>query len=101
MEPQHREAAAARAERPSSTLDLDFAEFSDPGRIRGHNEDFWGHAAPHAPDRGWLFAVADGVGGQDLGEVASRTAVETLLAGYLAAASGEQNLALLPRLVQA
>ena len=51
--------------------------------------------------RGWLFAVADGVGGQDLGEVASRTAVETLIAGFAAAPLGEAHSALLPRLVQA
>jgi protein phosphatase len=80
---------------------VDFAEFSDVGRVRGHNEDFLGHAEPASPDRGWLFALADGVGGQEFGEVASCTAVETLLAGYRAAAVGEQQVSLLQRLVQA
>ena len=41
--------------------------------------------------REWLFALADGVGGQDLGEVASRTAVESLLAGFRRARDGEQH----------
>jgi serine/threonine protein phosphatase PrpC len=89
----------------SSTLDLEFAQLSDPGRVRGHNEDFLGYDAPETPERaqqrGWLFAVADGVGGQEFGEIASRTAIETLLAGYRAATPGEQHSALLPRLMQA
>jgi protein phosphatase len=80
---------------------LDFAELSDVGRVRGHNEDFLGHAEPGGVEGGWLFAVADGVGGQEFGEVASCTAVETVVAGYRTAAAGEQQSALLQRLVQA
>jgi PPM family protein phosphatase len=110
MAPYHREppsAASARATEPpaSAGLDLEFVLRSDDGRQRGHNEDFLGYSAPETIDetrrRGWLFAVADGVGGQDLGEVASRTAVETLMAGFAAAPLGEAHSALLPRLVQA
>ncbi|HLH43135.1 MAG TPA: protein phosphatase 2C domain-containing protein [Bryobacteraceae bacterium] len=82
-------------------MDLEFALLSDPGRIRGHNEDFAGYAAPDRQDGGWLFAVADGVGGQEFGEVASRAAVDALTAGYRGAASGEQHSTLLARLVQA
>jgi protein phosphatase len=86
-------------------LDLEFVEMSDVGRKRGHNEDYLGHAAPESAQdiqqRGWLFAVADGVGGQELGEVASRTAVETVVAGFNAASLGEAHPALLSRLVQA
>src|ERR1019366_5063976 len=55
---------------------------------------------PEERTHGWLFALADGVGGQDKGEVASRAAVETLLAGFRRAARGEQLRSLLPRLVQ-
>jgi PPM family protein phosphatase len=54
-----------------------------------------------AQSHGWLFAVADGVGGQDLGEVASRTAVESMLANFGNSAGGESHPALLRRLVQA
>ena len=86
-------------------LDLEFAQASDRGRVRDHNEDYVGYVLPEAPEQdqtpGWLFALADGVGGQQLGEVASRTAVETLLAGFRRATRGEQLRSLLPRLVQA
>jgi len=85
-------------------LELEFAQLSDPGRVRGHNEDFLGHLAPDSPERarshGWLFALADGVGGQDLGEVASRTAVESMLEGFPEAAPGEPHSSVLTRLVQ-
>ncbi len=89
----------------SSMLDVEFAQLSDPGRVREHNEDYLGYALPATPaqvrSHGWLFALADGVGGQALGEVASRVAVERLLAGFRAAAGGEPHPALLSRLVQA
>jgi PPM family protein phosphatase len=110
MAPYHREPLAAATARPAELpisigLDLEFTEMSDPGRQRGHNEDYLGHAAPESPEeiqqRGWLFAVADGVGGQELGEVASRTAVETVKAGFRATPLGEGHTTLLARLVQA
>src|SRR5450759_2221770 len=86
-------------------LELEFAQASDCGRVRDHNEDYLGYVLPEVPDQdqthGWLFALADVVGGQQEGEVASRTAVETLLAGFRRAARGEQLRSLLPRLVQA
>lgn len=73
--------------------------------MRTNNEDYLGHAVPESPEqarqRGWLFGLADGVGGQEFGEIASRTAIETLLAGHAAAPVGEQPAALLARLVQA
>ena len=85
-------------------LDLEFAQASDTGRVRDHNEDYLGCVVPEIPEhshaRGWLFALADGVGGQDAGEVASRLAVETVLAGFRRASNGESYSVLLPRLVQ-
>lgn len=85
-------------------LDVEFAELSDPGRVREHNEDFLGHVLPASPaearSHGWLFTLADGVGGQERGEVASRTAVESLLGGFRRAAAGEALSATLPRLLQ-
>jgi serine/threonine protein phosphatase PrpC len=89
----------------SSALDLEFAHLSDVGRVRTHNEDFLGYAVPDTPEgarqRGWMFAVADGVGGQEFGEVASRAAVETMIAGFGATTAGEAHAGLLARLVQA
>ncbi len=85
-------------------LDLDFAQLSDPGKARANNEDYLGHYQPPTPDdgrsHGWLFALADGVGGREQGEVASRAAVEYLLAGFPAAPPGEPLGALLVRLVR-
>jgi PPM family protein phosphatase len=85
--------------------DLEFAQVSDTGRTRKHNEDCLGYVAPSSPaqaqSHGWLFVVADGVGGQDLGEVASASAVESLLGNFRKAAGGESHVSLMRRLVQA
>ncbi len=85
-------------------LDLEFAQVTDPGRVREHNEDFIGHVAPDSPaqarSHGWLFALADGVGGQDKGEVASRIAVESLIEGFRKPTNGESHVSKLPKLVQ-
>ena len=86
-------------------LDIDFAELSDCGPVRPHNEDFIGHSIPSSPEqarnRGWVFTLADGVGGQERGEVASQLTVETVLAEYAKAAPGENSSALLARAIQA
>jgi len=86
-------------------LDVEFTQLSDPGRIREHNEDFLGHVLPHTPEQlrshGCLFVLADGVGGQQRGEVASQLTVETVLAGFSSAKSGDSHKAVLSRLIQA
>jgi protein phosphatase len=85
-------------------MELDFAQATDRGRVRDHNEDYIGCALPEVAEReqthGWLFALADGVGGQEKGEVASRTAVETMLAEFRGAERDRPLRTLLPRLVQ-
>jgi serine/threonine protein phosphatase PrpC len=59
---------------------------SDAGRVRDHNEDYLGYRQPEEPalraEAGWLYVVADGVGGAQAGEVASKLAVQTLLIAY-------------------
>src|ERR1035438_10315334 len=72
---------------------------------REHNEDYLGSVIPATPaearSHGWLFALADGVGGQERGEVASLTAIESMMSGFRGAPRGEPLPALLTRLVQA
>jgi protein phosphatase len=59
---------------------------------------------PESPARaqshGWLFVTADGVGGSELGEVASRLAVESMLANFRNSAGGESHTPLLRRIIQ-
>jgi PPM family protein phosphatase len=64
----------------SIPVTFELAMLSDIGTNRSNNEDFCGHLV-EAPDA-VLFAVADGVGGYEGGEVASKMAVETTLNTY-------------------
>jgi serine/threonine protein phosphatase PrpC len=61
---------------------------TDVGQVRDHNEDFVASREPVNLDdvaqHGWVYIVADGVGGADAGEVASQMATERALAHYLA-----------------
>jgi protein phosphatase len=85
-------------------LDLEFSELSDPGRVRTRNEDYLGHVVPGSPSQarshGWLFALADGVGGQRQGEVASRAAVQEALAGFRRAKDEAAHKDVVNQLVQ-
>jgi serine/threonine protein phosphatase PrpC len=89
---------------PRLMLDLEFVEKTDDGRVRHHNEDYLGHVRPETQalvrSHGWLFALADGVGGHEKGEVASKAAIESMLAGFRGSPGGESHATLLPRLVQ-
>lgn len=62
---------------------------SDIGRKRENNEDFVGARAPQnarqADESGWLYVVADGLGGHKFGERASQHVVRVLLNGYYVA----------------
>jgi protein phosphatase len=85
-------------------LDVVFGQVSDFGKVRTNNEDSMGSFIPssrhQARSHGYLFAVADGVGGMDLGEVASATAVSVLTEEFAKAQPGAMLVSLLPRLVQ-
>jgi protein phosphatase len=85
-------------------LDVEFSQLSDAGKVRPRNEDYLGYVAPSSVEQsrshGWLFALADGVGGQRQGGVASRAAVEEVLGAFRRAAATESPGPLLSRLVQ-
>ncbi len=88
----------------SSMLDIEFAQLSDPGRVRQQNEDYLNAVLPKtgalAESHGWLFVLADGVGGHADGEVASRIAVESVCNGFRASREYEVHRSLLPKLLQ-
>lgn len=85
-------------------LDVEFGQATNAGRIRTNNEDATGWLVPRSRlesrARGWLFALADGVGGADLGEVASAKAIEVICRGFQEAPENTSLLSLLPRLIQ-
>jgi serine/threonine protein phosphatase PrpC len=85
-------------------LDIQFGQASDPGKVRKNNEDALGSFIPASRHQtralGYLFAVADGVGGMDLGEVASATAIKTITEEFEKAQDGTLLTGLLPRLLQ-
>jgi len=85
-------------------LDVQYGQASDPGKVRTNNEDAMGCFIPgsrhEARSHGFLFAVADGVGGLDLGEVASATAISVVTQEFEQAQEGSMLMGLLPRLVQ-
>ena len=60
---------------------------SDQGRVRNTNQDFvaWKEPETEQDERrdGWLYILADGAGGMDAGEIASRFATERTLHHYL------------------
>src|SRR6202789_4655976 len=85
-------------------LEVQFGQATDFGKVRTNNEDSMGAFIPasrqQARTHGYLFAVADGVGGMDLGEVASATAISVMTEEFAAAQSGTMLISLLPRLIQ-
>ena len=64
---------------------IDFAEITDVGRVREHNED----AIGSDPDIG-LMVLADGMGGYNAGEVASGIAVQ-IVSELAAEGAGREN----------
>ncbi len=67
--------AAGSEETKGAPFFLAWHGLTDRGKLREGNEDAYSHLSLPGKD---LFAVADGMGGHDAGETASRIAVETL-----------------------
>ena len=81
---------------PYTSLRLVAAGCTDPGLRRGLNEDAWQISDPSETsdlreERGWLFAVADGMGGHAAGEVASKLAIDTLFELYYAESKSDMK----------
>lgn len=58
-------------------MSLEYAAISDRGMLREKNEDFW-NIVLSADGSPQAFIVADGMGGHEAGDVASRMAVEAI-----------------------
>jgi protein phosphatase len=85
-------------------LDLIFGQASDAGALRRNNDDAMGSFVPESPRQarthGWMFVVADGVGGLEFGDVASSKTVALMEAGFASAPPGASFVTLLPELIQ-
>lgn len=79
-------------------LRLEIGQYSHPGRRRSNNEDWLGMFQPEDMERlsskGSLFLVADGMGGHESGELASRRAVDLVIRAYMEDASPEIDASL-------
>lgn len=83
---------------PEAGGNFDIALLSDVGNDRPGNEDSCGHFVEN-PDNA-IFVVADGVGGYEGGEVASKMAVDSTIAAYVESPIGWGAAKRLHRAVQ-
>ncbi len=86
-------------------MELIYSELSSPGPARENNEDYLGFWRPQSQDEershGAVAVLADGVGGLQYGEVASRLAVETALKTFRDAPGDQTPQQLLTQMINA
>jgi PPM family protein phosphatase len=74
------------------------ASLTDTGRVRPNNEDSVGLYEPNSEKEqqstGWLFLVADGMGGHKGGEIASSLATKSIQAAFIADDGEDRGLVL-------
>jgi serine/threonine protein phosphatase PrpC len=95
--------ARSAQETPVPQLHTEAVKLTHPGRVHDHNEDcveikIPGLAAMRT--KGTLYLVADGAGGQYVGELASQQAIETVIAEYYSDSDDLDVAASLKRAVQ-
>ena len=85
-------------------LEIQFGEASHPGKVHPNNEDAVGSYVPTSRSEirshGYFFALADGVGSSDYGEVAAATAIAVVMRDFAQAKEGVMLSSLLPYLMQ-
>ncbi|HEV2277034.1 MAG TPA: protein phosphatase 2C domain-containing protein [Acidobacteriaceae bacterium] len=85
-------------------LEIEFGQATHPGKVRTNNEDCTGYFEPRsrqeARSRGWFFALADGVGGFEFGEIASARAIQVVCEEFSECQENTSLISLLPRLIQ-
>lgn len=76
---------------------IEFADFTDIGCERDRNEDsraYWEPDSESGPGKGRLAVIADGMGGYEGGQEASRLAVQTICETYARASTDDHQTAL-------
>jgi protein phosphatase len=77
---------AYEAAKPRVVPLLKFAAKTDMGQVRENNEDKFDFYEPEDPAilaaRGCLYAVSDGIGGAQAGQIASELLLKNLISGY-------------------
>ena len=85
-------------------LEIEFGQATHPGKVQTNNEDCTGYFEPRsrqeARSRGWFFALADGVGGFEFGEIASSKAIQVVCEEFSQCQENTSLVSLLPRLIQ-
>lgn len=83
---------------PAVLAAVTFGAKTDLGRVRENNEDRFDFMEPERPEvlatRGCLYAVADGMGGHEAGQIASELALKTFFRAYYADAGSPPETAL-------
>ena len=83
---------------------LKFAAKTDMGQVRENNEDKFEFYEPESPavlaHRGSFYAVADGIGGAQAGQIASEMMLKNVIAGYYDSAAPDLQTAMHDSIVQ-
>lgn len=93
------------ARRPQKQVVVSWAARSDIGRVRENNEDkydfFLPDDLPTLATKGRLWAVADGMGGHNAGQIASEAALKTIVRSFFARDGQEVGGALTAAIAEA